>query len=90
MWFLFDISFVSIAIIHAYPAQRRGVVVARTVGIVVAGIVFLDWLSRKYPDDREQITAFWTGVVLQLPISVGSVWLLLQRRDTKGHSLEIW
>lgn len=89
-WFLFDVTFVSVAITNAYPQQQRKAVAGRTIAIVVAGIVFLQWLCGQYPDEREQVTAFWTGVILQLPISVGSVWLLVQRRDTKGQSLEIW
>lgn len=89
-WFLFDVSFASIAIYSAYPKRRQTIVIGRIVALVVAGIGFLHYLCQMYPDDREQITAFWTGVVLQLPISVVSVVLLLLRRDTRGHSLEIW
>ena len=89
-WFMFDASFVAIAISSAYPkAQRKGVL-GRIMVLITVGLIFLRYLCMLYPDEREQVTAFWTGVVLQLPISVVSVILLLVKRNTKGHSLEIW
>lgn len=90
MWILFDVAFTAVAIVTAYPPHRRALVTARLTGISVAGIVLLRYLCELFPDDREQVTAFWTGVILQLPISVGSVYLLFRHWDTKGHSLEIW
>ena len=90
VWFLFDVSFVAIAIFFAYPKVRRKGVVTRIILLITAGLIFLRYLCMLYPDEREQVTAFWTGVVLQFPISVVSVLLLLLKRDTKGHSLEIW
>lgn len=79
-----------VAISTAYPRQSRSAVVRRLVGLFVGGLVFLRYLCLLYPDEREQKTAFWTGVVLQLPISVGSVAHLLRQGSTRGHSLEIW
>lgn len=90
VWFLFDVTFTSVAISSAYAPSRRTIVAIRTVSLVAIGIVALYLLCMLYPDEREQVTAFWVGVVLQLPISVGSLWLLIQRNDVKGHSLEIW
>lgn len=89
-WFLFDVSFVTIAIFSAYSRTRRKGVVARTITLLITGVVFLRYLCLLYPDEREQVTAFWTGVLLQFPISVVSVLLLLLKQDTRGHSLEIW
>jgi peptidoglycan/LPS O-acetylase OafA/YrhL len=90
VWFLFDVTFVTVALLSAYPRHRRAVVVVRTGVGVVAGIALLNYLCKLYPDDRQQVTAFWTGVVLQFPISWGSLFLLLRNWDTRGHSLEIW
>ncbi len=90
LWFLFDATFAAVAVTNAYPKHDRGRVVVRMIGIIGVGIAILGRLCRQFPDDREQVTAFWAGVALQLPISVGSVWLLIRRQDTKGHSLEIW
>lgn len=90
VWFLFDVAFVIVALVSAYPRDRRLNVVLTMVTGVAAGIILLKYLCILYPDDREQITAFWVGVVLQFPISWGSLFLLLSRQDTKGHSLEVW
>jgi hypothetical protein len=90
IWFMCDVAFVAIALIAAYPRQKRPIVVVRTTLGVAAGVGFLKYLCALYPDDREQMTAFWTGVVLQFPISWGSFFLLLWKGDTRGHSLEIW
>ena len=90
VWFLFDVTFVTVALISAYARHRRAVVAFWTTVGVFAGITLLNYLCKLYPDDRQQITAFWTGVVLQFPISWGSLFLLLKKWDTRGHSLEIW
>ena len=90
IWFTCDVAFVAIALIAAYPQTKRLTIVFRTTVGVVLGVGFLNYLSTLYPDDREQVTAFWTGVVLQFPISWGSLFLLLWKQDTRGHSLEIW
>ena len=90
IWFMCDVGFVAIALVAAYPRQRRFTVVTRTMIGVAVGVSSLKYLCTLYPDDREQVTAFWSGVVLQFPISLGSLFLLLWKRDTGGHSLEIW
>jgi hypothetical protein len=59
-------------------------------GGLLAGIVVLRILSLIFPDEREQVTAYWTGILLQLPVGWVSVYLLLKHQDTKGHSIEIW
>ncbi|GAB7362693.1 hypothetical protein MBLNU230_g3001t1 [Neophaeotheca triangularis] len=90
VWFLFDVAFTAVAIKTAYPPERRrGVLVRMVVGFGLC-LAFLKWLTQQFPDEREQVTAFWTGVALQFPISVGSVVLMIWERDVRGHSLEIW
>lgn len=56
----------------------------------LVGVLALYVLSMIFPDDRQQITAYWTGILLELPVGWVSVYLLLKHQDTKGHSLEIW
>ena len=90
VWFFSDIAFVATAITSAYAPGQRNITVTRVFAGVLVGLVVLKTLVSYFPDDREQLTAFWAGVVLQLPISVGSVWLLIRDRDLRGHSLEIW
>ena len=89
-WFALDVSFAAVAVLSAYAPEKRRLVAGRLVAGVVAGVVFLHALCQYFPDEREQVTAYWTGLLLQLPIGWGSVYLLLQRGDTKGQSLEIW
>ena len=90
LWFVFDVACAAIALIAAYEPQRRSAIIVRMIVGVAAGLACLKWLCTLYPDDREQVTAFWVGVVLQFPISWGTLWLLVWTRDTRGHSLEIW
>lgn len=89
-WFAFDLAFVTVAVRFAYPAAQRRRVAIRTAGGVVLGLGVFWALARRWPDEREQLTGFWTGIVLQLPINWGSLWVLVRDQSTKGHSLEIW
>lgn len=91
IWFLLDLSFALIALFTAYPSSRRKVVGSRLFLGTLLGLTFLHFLCRKFPDEREQVTAYWTGLLLQLPIGWGSLIHLLKKDNgTKGHSLEIW
>ena len=90
VWFVMDATFAAVAIYSAYPRKVWGRMVAYLVGGVIAGVGVLRWLGTMWPDEKEQVTAYWTGIVLQVPISWGSLLLLVKRRNTKGHSLEIW
>ncbi|KAK5164258.1 uncharacterized protein LTR77_009952 [Saxophila tyrrhenica] len=90
LWFLFDLAFVSVALLSAYPPGRRLGVIARTAVLTIAFYFALQTLDSWFPSDRSQQTAFFIGVALQLPISVGSVILLLRDKDVRGQSLEIW
>lgn len=87
---MFDISFVAVALKRAYNKEDRPKTVWRLIWMTALGIVFLWGVGQVWPDEREQLTAFWTGVYLELPIGWGQVYYLLKRGDTKGQSLEIW
>jgi len=90
VWFLFDITFVTVALKSAYAPGERARTVVKLLWQVPAWMVFLWYVGMMWPDEREQKTAFFTGLYLELPIGWGQVWYLLQRQDTKGQSLEIW
>lgn len=90
MWFLLDVTFVAVAIKSAYPTEKRLLVSARTAAGVLVGLGFFRYLVAVFPDEREQVTAYWTGWLLQLPIGWGTLWLLVRDQSKKGHSLEIW
>ncbi|RHZ56584.1 uncharacterized protein CDV56_104820 [Aspergillus thermomutatus] len=89
-WFELDLSFTIVALQKAHtPAERR--VIRRNMILgCLAGISFLWMLTQMYPDEREQVTAYWTGIILQLPIGWMCLYQLWKDHSTKGHSLEIW
>jgi hypothetical protein len=90
LWFCFDVSFVMMALMRAYKKEQRSWMVKMLVVGTALGIWFLWGCGRLWPDEREQLTAYWTGPLLELPIGWSQVYLLLKRGDTKGQSLEIW
>ncbi|TKA26369.1 hypothetical protein B0A50_05148 [Salinomyces thailandicus] len=89
VWFLLDIGFATVAIKCAYPADKRKAVSLRMVSGVVVGVAFYHALGLYFPDERQQVTAYWTGLALQFPIGWGAV-LRLLNGDAKGQSIEIW
>jgi hypothetical protein len=90
-WFVFDVAFVGVAVRFAYGKGERGRDLRRTVGLTVFWLGVLWGLARCWPDEREQVTGFWTGVGLQFWINWGSLWVLLVGEGgTRGTSLEIW
>ena len=90
VWFLFDIIFVVVALRYAYAPNERRKAIAMLSWEVPAWMAFLWAVGQYWPDEGEQKTAFWTGLYLELPIGWVQVWYLVDRRDTKGQSLEIW
>lgn len=89
-WFLCDVAFAGVALRRAYPPGTRIPTLKKLALGVLAGIAFLHALCQIYPDERQQVTAFWTGIILQLPINWGHFSLLLKEQSTKGQSLEMW
>ena len=90
VWFLFDIAFVTVALKYAYKPEERRRTIVKLLWQVPAWMAFLWWVGTVWPDEREQKTAFFTGLYLELPIGWGQILYLVQRQDTKGQSLEIW
>ncbi|EMD64727.1 hypothetical protein COCSADRAFT_355879 [Bipolaris sorokiniana ND90Pr] len=90
VWFLFDITFVSVALAYAYKSGERARTIVKLLWQTPAWMVFLWWVGGLWPDEREQKTAFFTGLYLELPIGWGQILYLATRGDTKGQSLEIW
>lgn len=90
IWFLLDFTFAVVTILSTYTPGSRAPVVKRMIIGVLASLAFFWKVADIWPDEREQFTAYWTGLALQFPIGWGSLYLLLSKRDTKGHGLEIW
>ncbi|PYH28403.1 uncharacterized protein BO87DRAFT_411285 [Aspergillus neoniger CBS 115656] len=89
-WFLLDVGFVAVAIWRAHEKRDRAWLVRRIVGFVLVGMGVLKGLTMLWPDEREQVTAYWTGILLQMPIGWICLATLWKEWNTKGHSLEIW
>ncbi|KAF1976266.1 hypothetical protein BU23DRAFT_578645 [Bimuria novae-zelandiae CBS 107.79] len=86
--FMIDVAFFGTAMCSAYPRRIWGKMVGSLILGVALGIGLLKWLGQVWPDEREQVTAYWMGIVLQVLISSGSLILLLQRGDTKDEGSE--
>jgi len=89
-WFAFDVAFVGVALRFAYAPEKRRGVAGRTAGLTILWLGVFWGLTKVWPDEREQVTGFWTGVGLQLWINWGSLVLLWREGIVRGHSLEIW
>jgi len=89
-WFVFDAAFVAVAVRFGYPEGKRWRVAARTVGLTVVLLGVYWGVAWWWPDEREQVTGFWTGVGLQFVINWGSLVILWGEGGTRGQSLEIW
>lgn len=89
VWFMLDIGFATVAIKHAYPPEKRKTVTLRMILGVAVGLAFYHALGLYFPDERQQFTAYWTGLALQFPIGYGHV-LRLLNGNAKGQSVEIW
>jgi hypothetical protein len=90
VWFGLDLAFITEVVLCVYaPGQRLAVTKKISTGFV-ASFSILWALTAIFPDDRQQLTAYWTGILLELPVGWVSVYLLIHNRDTKGHSIEIW
>ena len=89
-WFVFDLAFVGVAVRFAYAPEKRWGVAGRTAALTGVWLGVLWVLAWWWPDEREQVTGFWTGVGLQVVINWGSLVVLVGEGGTKGTSLEIW
>lgn len=90
IWFILDVIFATTAVISTYRPGERRRIAAQIFGGALIGVITLYILSLMFPDERQQLTAYWAGILLELPAGWVSVYLLLKHRETKGHSLEIW
>lgn len=90
-WFVFDLAFVGVAVRFAYAPEKRWGVAGRTAALTGVWLGVLWVLAWWWPDEREQVTGFWTGVGLQFWINWGSLVVLwFGEGGTRGTSLEIW
>ncbi|KAL5044722.1 hypothetical protein BDW71DRAFT_198836 [Aspergillus fruticulosus] len=90
VWFQLDLVFVGLALVYVYGRSQGQRVAAEMVIYFVAAFGVLKYLGYLYPDDHEQITAYWTGILLQLPVGWVYAYRLVKDRSVLGHSLEIW
>lgn len=89
-WFIHDFGYVAVILKHVHRVEHRPRLIRNMLIGLVLGIAGLKWLTTLYPDDREQVTAYWTGILLQLPIGWVCLHSLYAEEGTRGHSLEMW
>ena len=89
-WFELDLTFVALALWRVYRPDQRKRIAGEMFIYCITALAGLRYLGYLYPDDREQITAYWTGILLQLPVGWVYVYGLVKHRSLLGHSLEIW
>ncbi|KAL4806097.1 hypothetical protein BDV18DRAFT_160165 [Aspergillus unguis] len=90
VWFELDLLFVSIIIRRIYPRGQWRRLVGEMALYTILAVLGLRYLSLLYPDDRDQVTAYWTGILLQLPVGWVYAYRLLADRSVLGHSMEMW
>ncbi|KAL4930260.1 uncharacterized protein BDV17DRAFT_259301 [Aspergillus undulatus] len=90
VWFEFDLLFTCIALWRVYPHDQRRRIATEMALYFLCAVTGLKYLGILYPDEREQVTAYWTGILLQLPVGWVYVYRLLADRSTLGHSFEMW
>ncbi|KAI7540672.1 hypothetical protein KC331_g9035 [Hortaea werneckii] len=67
MWYMLDIVFVWVASHCAYPPSQSKSVMLRTYIGAALGVGFFHLLCQIFPDERQQVTAYWTGLLIQFP-----------------------
>ncbi|KAI7709374.1 hypothetical protein KC353_g10402 [Hortaea werneckii] len=89
MWYMLDIVFVWVASHCAYPPSQSKSVMLRTYIGAALGVGFFHLLCQIFPDERQQVTAYWTGLLIQFPCGYASLYLMMTR-GMEGQSAEIW
>lgn len=87
VWFVADLVHAVIVIRYGYAGQKWQAAQRMCCGVCI--FVFGFWMISVYNPDH-QSSAFWTGLLMQVPISWGSLYDIIRGEDMKGHSLEIW
>ncbi|KAJ5322532.1 hypothetical protein N7452_010821 [Penicillium brevicompactum] len=90
VWSQLDFVFAAITLWHVHSPNQRKRIAGEMLVYCVAAIAGFRYLGHLYPDDREQVTAYWTGILLQLPVGWVFAYKLVKDRSLLGHSLEIW
>ncbi|KAL4912754.1 hypothetical protein BDW62DRAFT_193948 [Aspergillus aurantiobrunneus] len=90
VWFELDLTFVGLVLWHLYGRDQAKRIAGEMAIYFLLALGGLKYLCYLYPDERDQVTAYWTGILLQLPVGWVYVYRLLVDRSTLGHSFEIW
>lgn len=86
-WFVTDLIHAALVIRYAYAGRTRQAAQRMCRGVCIS--LFGLWVVSVFNPDHQN-SAFWTGLVLQMLISWGSLYDLVCGEGVKGHSLEIW
>lgn len=85
-WFAVDVGFVVIAMIHDGGSHRwsfNRIVLVNSLSLALLCAMCDIWTDKD-------ATAYFTGFLIQLGISWGSVYDIYHNATIRGHSLEIW
>ena len=89
-WVFLDLRFVYVSIRYACPPEKQLGVAVRSILGTVVGAACLHTLGKYFPDEGEQVTAYWTGFLLVLPVGYICLYHLWKHPHNKGQSLELW
>jgi hypothetical protein len=84
-----DCGVLAVVLLRVCPPARRNRVLLINLFGIGSGLCFLRVLTKIYPDDYEQCTAYWTGLALQVPIGWLAIRSLL-KYGTAGQCLLAW
>ncbi|EDU44206.1 conserved hypothetical protein [Pyrenophora tritici-repentis Pt-1C-BFP] len=87
VWFLFDITFVTVALKSAYAPRERGRTVVKLLWQVPAWMLFLCYVGMNWPDEREQRRHSSQGYVLSCRLDGGRFGICFSDKIRKGSRL---
>ena len=82
---LFDVLFVPFIIFRTYPLEKARISISISIFTLFnLGLDLFHEITKMWSDEREQKTAYWTGIALQWPGSVPSLGLFVKGQERKG------
>ena len=89
-WVILDLGFITSYILYSTPAREQRARVASIVLYTTLFLLLLRGLTVYYPDDGQQLTAFWTGILLELPVGWFELYALFGKQADSGVAIVTW
>ena len=90
VWVLLDLGFTTTYILYSTPIRERRACLASIVVYILFFLSLLLTLTIFYPDDGQQLTAYWTGILLELPIGWFELYALFGKQEDSGLAIATW